>query len=67
MTDYADYINCGFCGDRVHYAAKHDCWALSKTQNQERLQPICPICFEKIYVQHWRCEGTEPTTHGVIG
>jgi len=67
MTDYADYVNCGFCGDRVHYQAAHDCWAQKKVQTQERLKETCPICFETIYVPHWRCEGTEQTSHPVVG
>lgn len=62
-----DLQNCGACGDRVAYGEKHECWVMEKVYKQETLFEICPVCFEEIRATHWRCEGTEPSAHQVIG
>ena len=67
MSEYSDRTNCGACGDPVPFGEPHDCWVWSKVQSQETVHPTCPICFEELLNPHWRCEGTEPTTHQVIG
>jgi hypothetical protein len=63
----SDLINCGICGDPVHYTDKHDCWTYNKIKSQENLLEICPICFYPISSPHWRCTDTEHNTHPIVG